>query len=157
MDQTAAAQQTDLDSLVRELETRLPHASAEAVRGLTRRLYRRGLTDVLNGRPLSGVAEDVAALYELLDGADPKAVSVRVAWDSDDPSRGVLQTVMEDRPFIVDTLREYVHSLDLDMPHLRHPVVVVDRDASGHVLDIRDRSVDGVRTSVVHIAASLIV
>ena len=37
------------------------------------------------------------------------------------------------------------------MPHLLHPVVVVDRDASGRVLDIRDHSADGTRVSVVHI------
>ncbi len=152
MDQTAAARQTDLDPLIRELETRLPNASVEAVRGLTQRLFRRGFKDVLDGRLLSAVAEDVAALYELLDGAGPGQVAVRVAWDPDDASRGVLQTVMEDRPFIVDTLREYLHSLEIDIPHLRHPVVVVDRDASGRVLDVRDRSGDGVRMSVVHIA-----
>ncbi|WP_420633921.1 NAD-glutamate dehydrogenase [Candidatus Palauibacter sp.] len=145
------ARQQDLDPLIREVEARLPGAPAEAVRGLARRLFSRGYANIADGRPLDGLADDVAALYRLLESAADGDIAIRIDWDPEDASRGVLQTVMEDRPFIVDTLREYLHSIGLDIPHLLHPVVVVDRDRSGRVVDIRDRSADGARMSVVHV------
>ncbi len=143
--------QTDLGPLIREIESRLPDATGEAVRGLARRLFSRGYTHIADGRPVRALADDVAALYRLVEGAADGEIAIRVAWDEEDPSCGVLQTVMEDRPFIVDTLREYLHSVELDIPHLLHPVLVVDRDASGRVVDIRDHSADGARMSVIHI------
>lgn len=149
-----ALQQTGLDDLLREIETRLPQVPAEAVRGLVRRLFTRGSADLVNETGVAGLAEDVASLYRSLDANQPGEISVRVAWDPDEPTRGVLQTVMEDCPFIVDTIREYVHSLEIDIPHLLHPVLIVDRDAEGRVTGVRDRSGDGTPTSVVHIALS---
>lgn len=145
------AQPSDLGPLIREVESRLPDAPGEAVRNLSRRIFSRGYTHIADGRPIRALADDVAALYRLVAGAADGEIAIRLAWDEDDPSRGVLQTVMEDRPFIVDTLREYLHSAGIDIPHLLHPVVVVDRDASGRVLDVRDHSADGTRVSVVHI------
>ncbi|MDX1577671.1 MAG: NAD-glutamate dehydrogenase, partial [Gemmatimonadota bacterium] len=154
MEKTSATQPAKLDDLMRALETRLPGAHVEALHGFTSRLLARGAADLVDGRPVERVAEEIAALYELLDRTEPGEIGVRVSWDEEDRARGTLQTVMEDCPFIVDTLREYLHSLDLDIPRLLHPVVVVQRDARGHPLEVRQRSEDGALTSLVHIAIS---
>ncbi|MCG8466724.1 MAG: NAD-glutamate dehydrogenase [Gemmatimonadetes bacterium] len=153
MEQTAS-QHTGLDDLIRAVELRLPNAPVEAIRGLTRRLFTRGSADLLNGTEATGLAADVAALFELIDSVGADEIAVRVSWDSDEPTRGVLQTVMTDCPFIVDTIREYVHSIGIDTPHLLHPVVIVDRDGDGRAVGVRDRSGDGVPTSVVHLGLS---
>ena len=143
--------QPDLDPLIREVETRLPEAPLEAVRGLSRRLFSRGYAAIADGRPIGGIADDVARLYHLVESATDGTIAVRVEWDPEDTSRGILQTVMEDRPFIVDTVREYLHSVGLEIPYLLHPVVVVDRDTSGRVIDIRDHAAEGRRVSVMHV------
>ena len=144
-------QQPDLDPLIREVEERLAGAPAQAVRGLARQLFSRGYAAIADGRPVGDLADDVASLYRLVESAGDGGPAVGVRWDPDDPSRGVLQTVMEDRPFIVDTLREFIHSMGLDVPHLLHPVLVVVRDTAGRVVDIRDRRSEGARTSVIHV------
>ena len=146
------AQQPDLDSLIREVEARLPEAPSRAVRGLSQRLFSRGQTLTADGSPIAGLADDVAALYRLVESAAEDAIALRVDWNPENASRGVLQTVMDDRPFIVDTLREFLHSADLEIDLLLHPVVVVDRDTSGRVIDVRDRSADGTRMSIIHVA-----
>ena len=145
-----SGQEPDLGPLIREVEARLPEAPPSAVAGLSRRLFSRGYAAIADGLPTGGLADDVAVLYRLVESATGGTIAIRIDWDPEDASRGVLQTVMEDRPFIVDTLREYLHSVGLEVPHLLHPVVVVDRDASGRVVDIRDRSADGPRASVTH-------
>ena len=148
---TKSGQQPDIDPLLREVEARLSDAPPKAIRGLARGLFSRGAATLADGGSITSLADDIASLYRLVEGAAGGAVAVRVRWDADDPTRGVLQTTMEDRPFIVDTLREFLHSVDLEIGVLLHPVVVVDRDTSGAVIDVRDRSADGARMSVIHV------
>ena len=50
------------------------------------------------------------------------------AADGWEPGGTVVETVMPDRPFIVDTIREYLRSEGLEMRHLLHPLVATTRD-----------------------------
>ena len=148
----APFQASSLDELIAALHAERPEAPSEALSGLTRRLLSRGSTEFLASDPLAEVADTVSRLYGLVDSTTPGSVAVRSAWDETDPTRGVLQTVMDDCPFIVDTIREYVHSLGLQIPHLMHPVVSVSRDADGRITGIEDRAPDGTNTSIVHMS-----
>jgi len=148
----ASSPQNRLEAATEALEPRLPDAPRAAVHEFAHRVLARGSGElVASGSPVE-IADVLAPLYELLDRTPAGEVGVRVARDPDDPASGVIQTVMDDCPFIVDTLREYVHSLELHMPHLMHPVVVVARDASGRVSEIRDRSAGGRPVSMIHIS-----
>ena len=148
----ASLQQVSLDELIAALHAERTDAPRDALSGLTRRLLSRGSAEFLASDPLEEVADTVSRLYGLVDSAGPGMVCVRSAWDAVDPSRGVVQTVMDDCPFIVDTIREYVHSLGLHIPHLMHPVVAITRGPEGRVAEIADRSAAGAQTSIVHMS-----
>ena len=141
-----------LDELIAAMRRHLPRESDGATYGFAWRLFRRDLSRVLARRTLEETAADAAALYKLLDHAKGDPIAVRVAWDEEDPSRGSIQTVSRDRPFIVDTIREYLHSQAIDIEYIVHPVVVVHRTAKGRLLEFRDRPAEGPRYSVVQIA-----
>ena len=142
---------TTLDPLVEALVAELRDYSPETVQYFARHLLLRGSTDFLKGRPLSEAVDEIAALCRLAYEAPVGEISVRVHRKPDSPERAVLHTVMTDRPFIVDTLRQYLHSLDLGVPHLFHPVFVFERDHEGRIVEAKDRTSDGPHTSVVHI------
>ena len=148
----ASSTQNRLEAVAETLQRRLPDAPPEAVADFVRRVLARGSGEFVSGRGPEEIADVLRPLYELLDERLPGDVSVRVARDPDDPAIGVIQTVMDDCPFIVDTLREYVHALELHMPHLLHPVVVVARDPSGRVAEVLDRSATGRPVSIIHIS-----
>ena len=146
----ATIQPGSLDELIAALQSELPDAPPDAIAELTRRLLLRGSVEFLAADPLEEVVDTLRRLYRLVDQARPGEVSVRTAWDPENPSRGVLQTVMDDCPFIVDTIREHVHGLGLGIPHLLHPVVSIRRDEDGRILEIADRTAAGHTTSIVH-------
>lgn len=150
MMEQASATKTRLDALIKKLAAEVGAAPRDALQEFTRGLLARGSGDFLERSLETGVRE-VAALYRLLDETPPGEFAARLRPDPDDPDRAVLHTVMDDCPFIVDTLREYVHSLDVGIPYLLHPVLVVERDEAGRVAEVKDRSAAGSRTSVVHI------
>ena len=126
--------------MIEALQAERPDAPPEAVAELTRRLLSRGSAEFLAADPLEEVVDTLARLYALADTAVPGEVAVRTAWDPEDPTRGVLQTVMDDCPFIVDTIREHVHALGLHIPHLMHPVLSIRRDESGRIAEVDERT-----------------
>ncbi len=148
---TRESEQIQLEPLIRRVEALLPDAPVEAVRGLMSRVFSRGRTEFASPGAVEEGADDMAGLYRLLDGAVPDAVAIRVEWDPEDETCGVLQTAMIDRPFIVDTIREFLHSVEIDIDRLRHSVFVVDRDPGGRITKVRDRSEDGRQWSVVNV------
>ncbi|MFV1985751.1 MAG: NAD-glutamate dehydrogenase [Gemmatimonadota bacterium] len=141
-----------LDELIALLQAARPEASRGAIAELTRRLMSRGSAEFLAMETREEVVDTVSRLYGLVDGTAPGDVGVRTAWDPADPNRAVLQTVMDDCPFIVDTIREYVHALGLHIPHLMHPVVVIERGEDGRITEVRERAADGLKTSIVHMS-----
>jgi glutamate dehydrogenase len=140
-----------LDRLVEALVVELHDCEPETVGDFTRHLLQRGSTEFLEGRSLVEVVDEIATLYRLADEAPAGEISVRLHPKPGSPKHAVLHTVMTDRPFIVDTLREYLHSLDLGITHLLHPVFVFERDRAGRVIEAKARASVGPHTSVVHI------
>jgi glutamate dehydrogenase len=61
----------------------------------------------------------------------------------------VMETVMPDCPFIVDSTREYLHQLDLGVLALLHPIFSVARDAEGRLLSMEEGSAKERRESFV--------
>ncbi len=150
MEKTSSSHQTALDEVIERLHGLLPHAPADALDEFYRRLLSRGSADLIARHSAEEVADLLAPLYRLVEETPPGQVGVRIHW-AEDGSWGALQTVMPDCPFIVDTLREYVHALDLRIPHLMHPVLSLERDDRGRILAVADRSAGGAKTSVVHL------
>ncbi|HCP44846.1 MAG TPA: hypothetical protein DIU15_02280, partial [Deltaproteobacteria bacterium] len=55
----------------------------------------------------------------------------------------VIQTCMEDQPFILDTLRNMLQGFDLAPDHCVHPILGVKRDETGAVQSVVPRPTDG--------------
>ncbi len=62
----------------------------------------------------------------------------------------VIRTNVSERPFIVDTIREFLHAQDLAVEHIVYPVLHVDRDAQGRLVGVGPSHEGGTRESLVH-------
>jgi glutamate dehydrogenase len=61
----------------------------------------------------------------------------------------VIRTLVRDRPFIVDTIREFLSSEKLPIQQYLYPVLRVERDAMGRLVEV-GREAGGDRISLVH-------
>jgi glutamate dehydrogenase len=62
----------------------------------------------------------------------------------------VVRANVSERPFIVDTIREFLHSQGLAIEHIVYPLLDVEREADGSVLAVRPPSDTGAKESLVH-------
>lgn len=90
--------------------------------------------------------------------ADPQAAEPRVRiFDPDLSGEGwgvpctVVQTLMGDRQFIVDTVRETLRDAGCSLRRLIHPVLIVERDAGGALIAVPPPGAPGRRESFVHV------
>jgi len=63
----------------------------------------------------------------------------------------VVQTLLRDRPFIVDTIQDCLREAGCTVQRLLHPLLAVERDARGAVLAIAAPGALGRRESLVHV------
>src|SRR5690606_35003283 len=92
-------------------------------------------------RSARDVADLVLGSFRHLQRARPERVDVEIeepGGDTHPPTGGVavIRTHVSERPFIVATVREYLHARDLAVERFLHPVLRVVRDAAGSVTDI---------------------
>lgn len=91
---------------------------------------------VLEERPVETLAAMVLGAWEFLRRARPDGVNVEVvdpASEGWDAPVSVIRTVVGDRPFIVDTLREYLNAENVTILHYVYPVLRVDRGPDGAI------------------------
>ncbi|NNF39042.1 MAG: hypothetical protein HKN71_10270, partial [Gemmatimonadetes bacterium] len=111
--------------------------------------------DFLRGRSTDALARLVEGAYGFLETSRPERVDVQV-FNPDVDNEGwyapvtVIRTNITERPFVVDTIREYLHAQDLPIEHNVYPVLHVDRDEDGGILRIKPSSEGGPRESLVH-------
>jgi glutamate dehydrogenase len=54
------------------------------------------------------------------------------------PAFSVIEIVVDDRPFLIDSIQNYLVSQDTPIQALLHPILSVRRDAQGHLLSVAD-------------------
>ena len=147
-----------IDQVVERVRIRLDGGishGADTAEKFVRRFYAHvPPSDILGDSPddLAGAA---LALWELAQERVPGAPKVRVytprveqhGWES---SHSVVEIVNDDMPFLVDSVTAELRRLDAEVQLLAHPIVHVERDASGRLLKM-----DGdLAESVMHIRVS---
>src|SRR5690606_37187948 len=94
----------------------------------------------------------VRSTFEFLEGADPDRVNVdvvnsdREGWST--PAT-LIRAELRDRPFIVDTIREYLKSESLPVEHYVYRVLGVRRDEAGRITAVTEPAAGDAR-SLVH-------
>lgn len=70
-------------------------------------------------------------------------------WES---GRTIIEACLQDGPFVVDTVRAYLHRERFVIRRMLHPVFATERERDGGLLALRDRTAFGRRECFLHLA-----
>jgi glutamate dehydrogenase len=127
-----------VDELCEHL-TRLGRADNALLCEFARTFFAKAPRHLLEERAPDQLAAMTVGAWEFLRRARPDQVNVEVidpeqeGWNA---GVTVLRAEVGDRPFIVDTIREYLAGQDLPIHQYVYPVVRVRRDAAGEIVEV---------------------
>jgi glutamate dehydrogenase len=96
---------------------------------------------MLTERDVEALAALTVGAFEFLRRSRPDRVNVEVAVPEDEgwsAPVSILRAEVGDRPFIVDTIREYLSAEGLPIYHYIYPVFRVVRGTNGEIVDLAD-------------------
>jgi glutamate dehydrogenase len=154
--QAVAADPPKLRDVLEAARSKLVPGERPLVESFVRQLFDKAGADVLD----TGAVPELAALALsgcrfLLERAEQEP-RLRV-FDPDLTNHGweasctVVESVMRDRPFIIDTIRDCLRESGCGIRRLLHPVLSVERDPRGTVLAIHAARALGRKESFVHL------
>jgi glutamate dehydrogenase len=147
-----------VDQVVERVRLRVDGKGSERAERFVRQFY----ANVPPGDILGDVPDNLAgaalALWEHAQERVPGRPKVRVytprieehGWES---SHSVVEIVNDDMPFLVDSVSAELRRLDAEVELLVHPIVHVERDAAGRLLELREPG-EGLAESVMHVRVS---
>ena len=150
-----------IDAVSRQLERLVDSNEAESVVAFAELFLARATTVFLQGRSADALAQIALGAWRFLQDSQPDRVDVEV-FNPEVDGEGwyapvtVLRTSISERPFIVDSIREFLHHEGLSIEHLIYPVMHVERDESGEITSLRSSKDGGSRESFVHCEVSRI-
>ena len=111
--------------------------------------------EFLTGRSVEELVHLVSGSFHFLKSSKSDQVDVSVTSpEGDSESWGdpvtVVRTNVSERPFIIDTIREYLQTQDLAIDHIVYPLIDVDRDSGGDVVAVQLKRNGTTRESLVH-------
>ncbi len=144
-----------VDAVCRQLEREAEPGEAPLAVAFAEIFFSKATPDFLHERSTDALTHLAHGAYRFVrDGARDR-IDVQV-FNPDVGNEGwyapvtVIRTAISERPFVVDTIREFLHSQDLPIEHNVYPVLGVARDASGAVTAIAPSSEGGDLVSLVH-------
>jgi glutamate dehydrogenase len=148
-------QSPQIDAVRRELEKRVEGRSPELILDFASIFLGRATDAFLRARSPSALAGLTLGAFDFLRRSRPDRVDVSVhnptvkgeGWTA---PVTVVRADVSERPFIVDTIREFLHSQGLAIEHIVYPLLDVERDAGGSVVAVRPPSDTGSKESLVH-------
>lgn len=145
----------DLKAVCTRVERLLePEEVPQALR-LAELFFSKAPRDYLTHRSSDAQARVLAGVYRFLaqpHGDLPK-VQVLVPDVDNEGWHGpvtVIRTNVSERPFVVDSIREFLASKDLVIENMVYPVLAVERDEEGRILALGPSEGAGIRESLVH-------
>jgi len=143
-----------IEAVGRMLEDRNDSAEAGLLLDFTRLLLSRAPEELLQTRTTEQLASMTADAFAFLEAAEPERVDVSVgnpdgdgAW-ADDVT--VIRTNVSERPFIIDSIREYLSLEQLPIERMIYPILDVTRDGEGRVTGVGRPGEGGSKESIVH-------
>src|SRR5690606_10994873 len=130
-------------------------AEADLALAFARVFLARAPEDLLRRRSEDDLVGMTLGAFRFLMASRPTRVDVSVtnqasADEGWEPVGTVVRTNVSERPFIIDTIREFLHAQELAVEWMVYPILDVDRDAAGEVVAVRPPSDTGSKESVVH-------
>lgn len=138
------------ETVLQAIEASVDPDRASPLKSFAHEMLGRAPADFFASRSKEEVAATVTGIFDLLETTFPDDVAVRVRPRSGQGHIGSAELIIGDRPFIVDTVRQYLISQGFDIRYQLHPVVVVDRKEDGRISRIRSWRATGTRTSVMY-------
>ena len=144
-----------IEAVRRDLDGRSDLRDPEAARDFASIFLRRASEAFLRSRSVSDLTNLTMAVLGFLERSRPDRVDVSVVnpgpegegWDA---SVTVVRASVSERPFVVDTIREFLHDQGLAIEFMVYPLLEVERDAEGHVLRVSPPGDQGAKEALVH-------
>ena len=121
-----------IDAVCRHLEQRVPPEEARLVASFAEIFLSKAPPDFLDGRSTDQLAHLIRGAFEFMKISRPERVDVEVL-NPDVENEGwyapvtVIRTNISERPFIVDSLREFLSAQGMAIEHIVYPVMHVER------------------------------
>ncbi len=149
------------DEACRFLENMLDPGDPRTVIDFAEIFFSKASREFLAERTAEELARVTHGAFEFLRGSRADRVDVQVLNPDEDVEGWyapvtVIRTSVSERPFIVDTIREYLHAQGLPIEHNVYPVIDVQRDESGQVVAVGPSLEGRSRESLVHCEVPLI-
>ncbi|KPK82583.1 MAG: hypothetical protein AMS25_01625 [Gemmatimonas sp. SM23_52] len=109
---------------------------APRLRSFARALLCQAPADFFVGRTDADLVELVSSQFGLLESSRPDQIAVPVSLRPGYGHSGAVGVVISDRPFIVDTLGQYLTAKGFEIRRELHPIIVVERDDAGSIKTI---------------------
>jgi glutamate dehydrogenase len=147
-----------LDQLCEHLE-RTATESPELLCDFAREFVGKATRQVAQERSLEDQAAMTVGAFRFVQRSRPDRVNVEVLNPEEEGWSApvtVIRTSVGDRPFVVDTIREYLSAEGLVIHRFIHPVLGVERDRAGELVRVGDLDI-GQPEALVHCEVSRLV
>ncbi|MDT8340014.1 MAG: NAD-glutamate dehydrogenase [Longimicrobiales bacterium] len=144
-----------VDAVCRQLARRSDGSDPDLLVAFAEIFFSKAPPTFLKGRSPDALTHLVRATYRFLERASPDRVDVEVL-NPDVDNEGwyapvtVIRTNVRERPFVVDTVREYLHKRQLPIESNVYPVLHVTRGPDGTIREILPSREGERRESLVH-------
>ena len=144
-----------VEAACRQIRRQADPEIAELAEEFTGLFFSKAPPEFLRERSTDALARMALGACQFLQRARPDRVDVEIL-NPDVEEEGwyapvtVIRTNISERPFIVDTIREFLHSQDLAIEHYIYPVLHVERNEEGRVRQVRPSREGQERESLVH-------
>ena len=144
-----------VDAVCRQLSHPTDGTDPEALVAFAEIFFSKAPPDFVKARSPDALTHLVRGAFDFLARSRPDRVDVEVV-NPDIENEGwhapvtVIRTNVGERPFIVDSLREYLHSRELPIEYNIYPVLNVERDEDGELVRVRPSREGERRESLVH-------
>ena len=151
-----------IDAVCRQLERLLDPNEVEPGVAFAEIFLSRAPKEFLHTRSADVLAHIALGAWRFVHDSAPDRVDVEV-FNPEVDNEGwyapvtVLRTSISERPFIVDSLREFLHAEGISIDYLIHPVMQVERNGSGEIISLRHSTDGDSKESFVHCELSRIV
>ncbi|MDH3205713.1 MAG: NAD-glutamate dehydrogenase [Gemmatimonadota bacterium] len=144
-----------IEAVRREIDGRSHVGDPQRAREFASIFLRRAPEAFLRSRSVSELTNVTLAVLDFVERSRPDHVDVSVVnpsienegWEA--PVTVVRASVSE-RPFVVDTIREFLHDEGLAIEFMVYPLLDVERDESGKVLSVSAPGDQGAKEALVH-------